>query len=259
MNAFSHPRARRQIQAMVDDRLEASKQLLLNEHLAACKECRAYANELLAIEDVLRQVGRSGNLGFSTIKAGSSAPRSGQRVITAILARYRRDIMQKRFFSIVGILATLGILAAAVILLGNLTRYPPISPMSTLVVSPPTPTENMTTIAQGDWVASTTFGRLILTVADRGPRIRMIQKISYQFSGWTCGSTTFPGEIVDASEWLISEDNRLVIDSTFDQAGMVTMHLSGTYDETNQGLSGKWEAASYDTICSGTWEASAPK
>jgi ABC-type glycerol-3-phosphate transport system substrate-binding protein len=104
----------------------------------------------------------------------------------------------------------------------------------------------------GEWVADTLFGRLILSMGDAGEKIK---KITYQFSNWTCGSITASGEIVDASSWLIT-GNEFSLTSTFDRNGQLHMELTGKYDDSSQEFSGNWSYSSKDTVCSGRWTAS---
>jgi hypothetical protein len=108
----------------------------------------------------------------------------------------------------------------------------------------------------GNWIATTGFGKLVFTVTSSGTKI---SKMSYQFSNWTCGPATLSGtiEITSSPEWKIT-DGSFSITNSLDPDGNRTMTFSGTYDSDNDKFSGTWTAVSYGTNCSGTWEAKAP-
>jgi LysM repeat protein len=105
-----------------------------------------------------------------------------------------------------------------------------------------------------DWVATTDFGKLILTVNAGGTQVI---KVDYRFNGWSCGAITY-SETVDASSWLIT-NGKLSLSTSFPNPvpphdTLDRIYLIGTYDATNQKFFGTWELVS-TTICSGTWEA----
>jgi LysM repeat protein len=107
----------------------------------------------------------------------------------------------------------------------------------------------------GNWVATTDFGKFILTVNDSGTRII---KTDLQYSDWTCGSTHHTGEIVDASDWQII-DYKFSVYTPFDKNSQSGIYINGIYYANTRKFSGTWEEFSGTTTCSGTWEASAPK
>jgi hypothetical protein len=139
---FSHRQARRQLQAAADKCLNASQQRLLDEHLATCAKCRAYADQLHTLDDMLRKTGRYRNLRTISKQSPLSTGQPAQPIVSSILSRYRRYIMRKRFISIAGAFAFVGILAAAVILLGKPDHAPAVTPASGL--STPTLTSSPT-------------------------------------------------------------------------------------------------------------------
>jgi hypothetical protein len=249
---YSHRQARRQIQAAADNPLTAAKQHLLEEHLTTCVECRTYADQLHALENVLLRAGRYRNLGNSFTRPSSSNTRSISHIVASIRSRYRSYLMRRRFVSTVGALAVLGVFVAAFFLLGKLSQYSDVTPVATPALST---AAAASAPSSGEWVATIEFGKFIITVNDKGTRII---RMSYQFSKWACGSITKPGEIVDASDWLIN-NNEFEAYTPFDRDSQSGIYINGTYDATNQKFSGTWEEFSNATTCSGTWEASAPK
>jgi hypothetical protein len=108
--------------------------------------------------------------------------------------------------------------------------------------------------ADGDWVATTSFGKLVFTVSANGTKITTM---SYQFSNWTCGPTTTSGTVGISSQWPITNGS-FSISNTVDPGRNQTMLFSGTYNAANRKFAGTWEEVSYGSHCSGTWEATAP-
>jgi hypothetical protein len=148
---------------------------------------------------------------------------------------------------------------------GGAMANPPTATNPPNTTNPPTATNPPVfegPVAAGEWVAATDFGRLVFTVDATGT---MINKVSYQFSNWTCGN--IPSSVrkikaatVDAgkgSEWQITNGNFSIFN--YISYNKQDMTFSGSYDAGNQKFSGKWEETSYGTKCYGTWEAIAPK
>lgn len=262
---YSHLQARKLILLDINGSLDDDQRKLLGQHLEACIECRKYADEMMKLDARLKH------------SLQERWPQSHPKEIE--LASHFADILPKvrRKQITVDHTSTLRSLswgALAILLIAGLvwtikTLAPlpsqvPIgesSPETTeTVIQPsivPLPTLQVTpkmsgVLTAGDWVASTDFGKLIISVDDPDTRIT---KIDYQFSDWTCGSITQSAEIVDASSWLVT-DNKFSIISTFDQNAQVYMYLNGAYDSTNQKLTGTWVETAKDAYCSGTWEAS---
>jgi hypothetical protein len=249
---FSHQQARRRIQLSEDNLLSAAEQRLLDEHLSTCGECRAYSDQLHVLEDALLNVGRSEKPRISSAWSTAQIAQSRQQIIVTIQARYRRHTMGKRFISIAGALAVLGIFVAAFFLFGKSSQSPDGTPATMPSISTTATTSNP---LPGNWVAITDFGKFILTVNDSGTRII---KTDLQYSDWTCGSTHHTGEIVDASDWQII-DYKFSVYTPFDKNSQSGIYINGIYDANTRKFSGTWEEFSGTTTCSGTWEASSPK
>jgi hypothetical protein len=131
---------------------------------------------------------------------------------------------------------------------------PTITPTPTLTPIPPTATN---LLAAGDWVVNTDFGKLVFTIGVSGTEIT---KLSVQFSDWTCGPVTDSRtiEIEPVGKGWPITDGKFSIEDVLNSNDQ-NMKFSGTYDAANQKFSGTWDEVSFDTKCSGTWEAFAPK
>jgi hypothetical protein len=130
------------------------------------------------------------------------------------------------------------------------------TPTSTPI--PPTPTTTAPasrTPAGGDWVSSTDWGKLVLTVDSTGTSIT---KVSYQFSNFKCGPVSNSGTITS------SGGNNPIINGKFTlkvtmSGSQQDMTVNGEFDATGQKVSGTWVEMAYGNKCSGVWEATAPK
>jgi hypothetical protein len=113
----------------------------------------------------------------------------------------------------------------------------------TFLGSPPPP---------GEWSGSAGFGELSFIVDSTSTGIT---EITYTLTDFSCGGVVRNGSKTSTREppWPIT-DSQFTIETTFDPNFEMT--LSGTFDETGTNASGSWEAISYGTICSGTWDAS---
>ena len=261
MKRITHQQARNMLQDLVDHPLTSNCQAQLDAHLTECGDCRQYAEHLHLLENNLRRImrerwrGQPANISIVTIQT-----------------RSRRLRMRNTIWNSVKVLALIALLATFLFVVNSFLHQPGSFSASDnhatqesttdKNVSPPptsefqtTPTIVVRTTASSEWVATTDFGKLVFSMDASGTRIT---KISYQFGGWKCGSTPYSGETVDAAGWLIA-DSKLSVITTFDQEALTHMYLDGTYDKTNQKLSGTWEFVSSVTNnnCSGsgTWEA----
>jgi anti-sigma factor RsiW len=142
MKNLSHPSYRQMIQAAADGRLDAAQCADLDAHLATCAECRAYADEIHAVEVRLSSV--------STTRLVPS-PSQRQRTTAAIQSRYRRHQMNKQIFSFVGTLAAVAAAIVFFVLFGRVVpRQPALAGAATETVSitatqPPAVTPHETT------------------------------------------------------------------------------------------------------------------
>jgi Putative zinc-finger len=256
MTRFPHRQIRNQIQDSIDYPLPAEVQAQLDAHLAGCASCQSYGGQVRGLETDLRRVMQA-RWGGKTGKFSSEA----------ILPQLRRHRMQNMIWNSVKVLGVVALSVVLVIAAGSLFRLQGPSPSTVtatgVTTSTPAATEAQASPAflgsgkpaDGEWTAGTNFGQLIFTIGNTGTRIK---KVDYLFSKWTCGDTTInASEVVDATDWLII-DNQFTAYSTFDKAGQFTIEITGAYEAANQKLSGDWMAAVSGTVCTGTWEASAP-
>jgi hypothetical protein len=243
----------------------------LSEHLARCPECRAYAEQASGIDAQLAQhLPDAWQIPIVSSKKLEQAIHQVHGQVRSKPTTNRQNFwggIQHAWqwgIGLAGIAILVGVLYLGMRLLPQNTSAPgvaqpsltnPILPTQTTV---PTPTATQALQKSGkpmdgEWVARTDFGKLTFTIGNTGTRIK---KVDYQFSEWTCGSTYInSSEIVDASDFMIT-NNRFLTQTTFDRALQSTMDITGTYEATNQKLTGTWEAAMSGTVCSGTWEAS---
>lgn len=257
MSKMTHRQARNLLQASIDYKLTRKRQALLDAHLVECRDCTQYACQMQGLEADLRRLmqerweGKKGKFSNETVKV-----------------RSRRIDMRKKTWNTIKALGAITLLVFLAIVLSSFFRQQGSSNLSqptapnqmstpTAVESKGTPTSVKTGVtSDGDWFVSINVGKFILTVANMGT---MVKKIDYQFSKSTCGGIQInPSEIVDASSWLIIE-NQFTIHSTLDRTGQFTIDISGVYDMASQKLSGTWMAAIEGSACSGTWEAQAPE
>lgn len=263
----SHLQAQALINLDRDGSLDDNQRLLLAQHLEGCSVCRAYAEEIADLDNQLQHSLQS--------RWPESHPKEVElsSAMAEILPQVRMDQMKiNRSNS----LRSLGWGALAILfiagLMWTLKTLAPFTDQVPAVLSSPVATQAIlqpvevplatiqvtpqvsVVLFPGKWVAATDFGELVLTVNDPGTQII---ETDYKFSDWTCGSTKHSGEIVDATNWLIT-GGKISVVSTFDQEAQVHMYIDGIYDLTNQMLSGSWEEVSYDVSCSGTWQAAPP-
>jgi hypothetical protein len=102
----------------------------------------------------------------------------------------------------------------------------------------------------GDWKAPADFGEMVFTVDSAGTRIN---KITFTFSNWKCGSVTH----VSGSITIIKGGGLPISNRQFTlQASLSSneqMTVNGTFNETGDQASGTWTAVIYGTTCSGNW------
>jgi hypothetical protein len=262
---LSHLQARKLILLDIDSSLDVDQRKQLGQHLEDCAECRTYMDAMIKLDVGLKHSLQE--------RWPQSPPKEIEFAsqLEDILPKVRRNQIKANHANT---LRSLGWGALTILLIASLmwtirTLAPlpsqvPVglsSPEATTVILSSTVIPSATiqampqvsgSLIAGDWVASTNFGKLIISVDDLGTRIT---KIDYQFSDWMCGSITQSAEIIDASSWLVT-DNKFSITSTLDQNGQLQMYLNGVADTSNQKLTGTWEETSNDAYCSGTWEAS---
>jgi hypothetical protein len=105
----------------------------------------------------------------------------------------------------------------------------------------------------GEWTGSAEFGSLAIEVNETSTAVL---SLNFGFSGWTCGPTTVSGGVkISSSGWSIS-GGAFSITLTVDPGGNQTVTIAGTF--TGNEAAGTWDANSYGTLCSGTWQAVAP-
>jgi len=268
LDKLTHFQARKMLQTALDGSLEDDLAKQLEQHLDGCAECRAYADEMNIVDIRL----------MHSLQERWPQPHTKETELASTLAEILPQVRKNQVkIKHANTLQSFGWGATVILLVAGLVwtikTLAPIpsqvpggvsSPGATTGVLQPSevPLPTLQSTPQGPieliadkWVAATDFGNLILTLDDSG---RSVTQIDYQFSSdWTCGSITHTGDIVDASGWLIA-DNELSVISTFDRYGQSQMFLNGTYDSINQRFTGTWEEASNGDYCSGTWEASLP-
>jgi len=104
----------------------------------------------------------------------------------------------------------------------------------------------------GTWAGTAEFGTFDLDVNAAGTGI---EKISFHFASWTCGSVTMSGGvgITPGTPWPISGNS---FSFTTSWGSSVTeMTLAGSF-ESATGAAGTWNAVVNSVACAGTWEAS---
>jgi hypothetical protein len=102
----------------------------------------------------------------------------------------------------------------------------------------------------GDWKVSTGFGEMVFTVDSAGTRIN---KITFTFSNWKCGSVTHVGgsiTIIKGGGVPIS-NRQFTLQASLSSNEQMT--INGTFNETGDQASGTWSAVIYGTTCSGNW------
>ena len=104
----------------------------------------------------------------------------------------------------------------------------------------------------GTWTGSAGFGQLSFVVDSTSTGIT---EITYEFIEFKCGAVVRNGPISVSvtTPWPIT-DHQFTIENNFNPNFEMT--LSGMFDPTGTYASGDWEAVSYGTTCSGSWDAS---
>ncbi len=115
-----------------------------------------------------------------------------------------------------------------------------------------TVSSSSTNPVSGTWTGPAGFGQLSFVVNSTGTGI---SEIKYTFIEFRCGPVIRNGNIrvIAGTPWPIT-DNQFTIEKTLDPNFEMT--VSGTFDQTGTNASGNWEAVSYGTTCTGTWDAS---
>jgi Tol biopolymer transport system component len=139
MNPLNHTQARNYLQAAADSRLKASERLALDEHLAACADCRGYAEQIGLLEKNIRKLFHA---------HWDAASERSINLLPGIRTRYRRKAVGHQLLSLVNLLVTVGVVVALLLLLnwflsnrqvdlpaGNLTPTP-----TTSLPTPASPT-----------------------------------------------------------------------------------------------------------------------
>ena len=150
MNPLNHTQAHRCLQAAADNRLEAGERPALDEHLAACADCRRYAEQIGVLESNLRTMFH---------KQWDAASERSINLLPGIRARYRRKMVRNQLLSLANILVTISVVVGVLLLLnwfistrqtgqpvGNLTPTPTMSVPTPAIPSPTvraTPTAQM--------------------------------------------------------------------------------------------------------------------
>jgi hypothetical protein len=112
-------------------------------------------------------------------------------------------------------------------------------------------------IQTGTWNGTAEFGSLSLDVTSGGT---LVQKVSFTFSSWRCGSASATSSGTVSTErdpgWPIT--NRAIsISMDYDPFGdSQTIDLNGTFGDDGTSVSGSWSAAWNGGTCSGSWQAS---
>jgi hypothetical protein len=246
MRRISHGKARHLINYSADFPLKAKKQAQLETHLKECTECLQYFKGFQKMEKELSQImqrhwGKRG-MDFS---------------VKTIQTRSRRLKTRKIIWNSVKALGTTAFVIVLLFGIGLFFRQRDV-PISSDPAAAETQTMSASQesehVISGQWIAITDFGKIVFTVNDSGKRIR-ITRTDLKYSEWTCGSTVHSGDIVDASDWEIT-DNRFQIYTPFDRYSQSGIYIDGVYDVDSEKFSGTWEEFSDATICSGMWEAS---
>ena len=105
----------------------------------------------------------------------------------------------------------------------------------------------------GTWNGTAEFGTFELDVNSAGTGI---EKITYQFSSWTCGPVTMSGGvgITPGTPWPIT-NNSFSFTNNIDPDKKMT--ISGSFDSSTQ-AAGPWDAVIHGTQCNGSWAATGP-
>jgi Tol biopolymer transport system component len=143
MNPLTHTLARRYVQAAADNWLEPAKQKDLQAHLAACAECRRYAEQTGLLEK---------NLRILFHRQWDAASERGINLLPAVRTGYRRRIVRNQVLSLVNTMVTVGLVVGLVLLLNwflstrrNDLPAGSLTPTPTLSTSvPPSPTVTQT-------------------------------------------------------------------------------------------------------------------
>lgn len=103
----------------------------------------------------------------------------------------------------------------------------------------------------GDWIASTEFGEIVLTVDSEG---NYITKLSITFSDYSCGGITQNGTVTkqSSSGWSIS-NNQFSITTSINPSGTTKLTIQGTFNQSGKEASGTWSINVSGITCSGNW------
>lgn len=103
-------------------------------------------------------------------------------------------------------------------------------------------------VTPGTWVGAAEFGTFDAVVNAQGTGV---ERITYNFSSFTCGSSTVSGGIgiIPGTPWPIS-NNEFSISNTLDPNRSMT--VSGSFDPDSPTV-GTWEAVFNGVVCTGTW------
>jgi Tol biopolymer transport system component len=143
MNPLNHTQARGYLQDAADNRLEASQQASLKEHLAACVACRAYEEQIGSLEERLRR---------QFHKQWDTASSRNINLLPGVRTGYRRKMLKKQLLSYANTAIMIGLVVGLLFLLNWFLAFHQTSqlaggqtPTPTLATStptriPPTPT-----------------------------------------------------------------------------------------------------------------------
>jgi Tol biopolymer transport system component len=148
MNPLNHAQAHRYVQAAADNLLAPRERAALVEHLAACTECRSYADQIGLLERNLRTLFH---------KQWDTASERNINLLQGVRAHYNRKMAMNQILSLTNTLVTIGLVIGMLLLLnwflsthqaggpaGNLTPTPT-GPLTTPASPTPTITHNLPT------------------------------------------------------------------------------------------------------------------
>jgi len=149
MNPLNHAQARHYLQAANNDRMEPRKRSELEEHLAACADCRRYAEQIGLLEVNLRTLFH---------KQWDKASERNINLLPRVRSRYHRKLARNQLISLANTLVTVGLVVGLLLMLnwflathqngqptGNLTptsaAFTPTPTSPALTEIPATPTQ----------------------------------------------------------------------------------------------------------------------
>jgi hypothetical protein len=243
MAMISHRQARRLIQVSVDIPMHPTEQVRLDEHLAACEECRQYAGRITRFESELGQA-----MHARWDRRSTSIP------LAAIQSHLRRYRMKKIIWGSIGALGAIAIVAALLIFVIPLIRTQ--SPARTGTGGLQTPSQIPGATLAGDWTAATDFGRILFTVDSTGTWV-MRTRIEFN-TGWTCGPETNFNDISITDQMRIPNDENSVFGLGWPVGDVGQFHVTvvwKTHNATSRTFLGYWEVIVGTSKCSGDWTA----